>query len=119
MNVIRFNELTTMSGVLLFDLEDDKNHLKEAAFYLDKKTEDMSDEQLLAFIHRRMTDGMFTADDGIELNRDIFGTKFAYLQHLAKALPNAIVTVFDYAIQANLEELNKIKTKKKGYKSWL
>lgn len=100
MKVTRFNELT-IQGEHIFDMEQDDLHLKEAAFYLDKKTEDLSDEQFLAFVKRRMTDGSFNGSDLIILQNDLFGGEFPFLQKLIDKLPASISIVIDYAIDAN------------------
>lgn len=100
MEVVRIIDLKDYKGVSL--MESETNSLvKEAVFYLNEKTKDMTDEQYIEWLKKKRTEG-FTNIDRIQLGDDLFqNKKFLFLKDDYEMLPFDILTVISIALDSN------------------
>ena len=101
MKIVRLFDLRMKGGVPVMDLEVDELGLKDALFYLDKKTGKMSDEDFLLWLKGKRKDGPFTAEETIQLGQDIFTPEFSFLQKKKDILMTGIAVLIDYLVDAN------------------
>ncbi len=93
--VIRVLDLKTKEGIYLLDTEEDNLHLKEACFYLDKKTNQMSDEEFIEWIKLKMKTGIYMNENRFELKEDIY-QRFPFLIKIFEA--NYLVPAMDLVL---------------------
>lgn len=102
MEIVRFSEIKTFDGVNIFENETNVNKIKEAAFYLHKKTEDMTDEQFIEFLKSKDT-GLFMNEDYMnEIRDDFFQDKcFAFMMKDVEEIMYGILELIPMALKQN------------------
>lgn len=101
MEIVRINDLKNAEGENIFEAESE-GLVKEAAFYLNEKTKDLSDDEYIDWLKNKIKKGFFVTEDRLTLGDDLFtNEKFLFLQKDYELLPIDIVTVLDLAIEQN------------------
>lgn len=94
------------NGVSLLELEEPSLGLiKEATFYLAKKTEQMSDEEFGVWLQKINKEGWLN-ERNQELYRDVFSGDFRFLQKDVEELKGFISIVLGYLFESNSDFLN-------------
>lgn len=101
MEVVRLFDLRTKNGVGIMDMDDDPLGLKNALFYLDKKTGKMTDDDFLTWLKEKRKDGPFSTTERIQLGQDIFTPEFSFLQKKKDILMTGCAVLIDYLIDKN------------------
>ena len=108
MEVKRILELRDSKGVLFLDSETVEEEMKEAIFYLDKKTEHLSDEEFIFWVLDKAANGSFGYEDQITLKQDVYTPEFAFMSKNILKLGVCISLIIDNLVEAN-DLLGKLK----------
>jgi len=100
--IVRPLDLKSKDGVLILDWEDNPSNVKEGVYYINKKTQALSDENFLKWLEEK------TNITKSELKKDLFTKEFAFLQKLESKLIFGIALVVDYLFEANGLKKEKI-----------
>jgi len=101
MEAVRILQLKDNNGDLLLNVVNDPMCIKGAAYYLDKKTENMSDEKYLEWLKGRMNNVYLGLEDQFEFENDMHSSEFSFLLKDSEKIYSATSLVIDYAIDAN------------------
>jgi len=84
MDVIRVMDLKAVDDSYMFEREEDPMHIKEAMFYLFKKTEEMTDEEYYDWLCSKSNNGVFSNDELMALDSDVCSPSFSFLNNIYK-----------------------------------
>ena len=101
MEVKRVLDLKDSSGEYLLTSEVTEELMKEAVFYLDKKTHNLTDEQFMVWVRDKMENGSFGYEDKVILSNDVFTPEFAFVSKNVLKLGVYISYVIDILVEAN------------------
>ena len=101
MTTVRPLELKYDDGTLIIEAETDVGHYNAAIFYLQKKTEDLSDDEFIVWLKNKQAKGSCDVGERMELEDDVFGKEFAGLQKQFKYLPTAVYCFINFLVDAN------------------
>lgn len=99
--MIRVLDLVDSKKVLLLDSEDVESLMKEAVFYLDKKTNHLTDEQFMEWLIDKMNNGSFNFEDKMKLESDLWSPEFAFLTKKVVKIGAYISMLIDGLVEAN------------------
>lgn len=115
MEIVRILQLKDKDGALILNWEEDPLCVKYAAYYLDKKTDSLTDEEFLDWIRDKAKNGIFMGNDKYTFEADMFTDEFSFLRKHMDKIPTAMGTVLGMLVSAN----KSIGSEYKGYKKWL
>ena len=101
MKIKRILELKDSTGVLFLDSKDTEELMKEAVFYLDKKTQHLTDEQFITWVKDKAKNGSFGYEDQITLKNDIYTPEFAFMSKEVVKLGVCISMIIDNLVEVN------------------
>lgn len=101
MEVKRILDLKDSSGEFLLDSENVDSIMKEAVYYLDKKTNDLTDEQFMEWLIDKMNNGSFNFEDKMKLESDLWSPEFAFLTKKVLKIGAYISMLIDNLVEAN------------------
>ena len=89
-----------IKGEYILDLKENYFNIKEAVFYLDKKTGSMSDEQYSYWLQETNTNKKF-GEVYFNIENDLKQPEFCFLKEIKEQLSKGITIVTDYLLDAN------------------
>ena len=101
MKAVRLFDLKTKSGDGIMDMEEDPSHLKDALWYLNTKTEKMSDDEFMVWLKAKLVDGPFNSKELFEFKQDMHSPEFAVLTKKKDQVMAGIAILIDWLIDAN------------------
>jgi hypothetical protein len=101
MEVVRLFDLKMKGGIGIMDMDEDPLYLKNALWYLQVQTEDMSDEEFLTWLKGKKVNGAFTEPEIFQFNQDIMSPEFAVLIKHRDQVFMGCGIIIDYLIDAN------------------
>jgi len=115
MEIVRILQLKDKDGILILNWEDDPLFVKYAAYYLDKKTDSLTDEEFLDWVKDKAKNGIFMMEDKLQFEHDMFTNEFSFLRKEMNRIPAAMGTVLGMLVDAN----RLIESTDNNYKKWL
>ena len=93
-------------GELILESEKAPELLKTAAFYLSKKFENSTDEELKSWLEKVRDNGFMESDEKL-MQEDVYRGDYVYLLPVIKKLPPFISLVADQLIEENSMDIHK------------
>lgn len=102
MEVIRSLQLKNSDNILIMDQEDDTFDVKSACVYIQKKTEDLSDEDFIKWVKDKIESHFDTLEERLSIDSDLYSGEFTYMQKIGISnFHVALVIVIDYLSKEN------------------
>ena len=100
--VVRFSDLVTIGGENIIEQDGNVDKVKEAVFYLDTKTESMTDEQFIEFLKTKDSAGFMDESYMREIRNDILqDSRFAFLISDTEKIMYGILELIPMALKQN------------------
>ncbi len=93
--IVRVLDLTDSDGVYLLKSEKASQTMKEAIFYLDKKTSGLPDDKFIEWLKDKAHNGSFGYEDRVTLTNDVYTPEFAFMSKDIDKLGGNISMVID------------------------
>lgn len=93
--MIRVLNLKDSDGNFLLESEKASQTMKEAVFYLDKKTSGLSDDKFIEWLKDKAHNGSFGYEDRVTLTNDVYTPEFAFMSKDIDKLGGNISMVID------------------------